>query len=77
MQKKALEYYSQISNFTLQTLKKETGRQFTMYVKLVPMMEHNHDVHGTGDDYFEQILTMWLDIVAGTFTEKSVSGSAG
>ena len=46
-----------------------------MDIKLVSMMEHNHDVHWTGEDYFDQILTMGMDIVAGTFAEKSISGS--
>ena len=62
-------------NWRLQTLKKETGRKFTMDIKLVSMMEHNHDVHWTREDYFDQILTMGMDIVAGTFAEKSISGS--
>ena len=48
-----------------------------MDIKLVSMVEQNQDVHGTGDDNFEQILTMGLDIIAGTFAEISVSGSAG
>ena len=56
-------------------MKKETGRKFTMNIKLISMMEHNHDVHRTVDDYFEQILTMRLDIVAGALAEISVSGS--
>ena len=48
-----------------------------MDIELVSIMEHNHDIHGTRDDNFEQILTMGMDIVAGTFAKKSVSGSAG
>ena len=46
-----------------------------MNIKLISMMEHNHDVHRTVDDYFEQILTMRVDIVAGALAEISVSGS--
>ena len=47
-----------------------------MNVVLFWMMEHGHDVHGAGYDDFKQILPMWVDIIAGTFAEKSVSGSA-
>ena len=68
---------SKYRNIPLQTLEKETGRKFTMNIKLISTMEHDHDVHWTGDDYFEQILTMGLDIVACALAEKSVSGSGG
>ena len=48
-----------------------------MNVVLFWMMEHDHDVHGAGYDDFEQILSMGVDVVAGTFAEVSVGGSGG
>lgn len=46
-----------------------------MNVKLISVVEHDHDVHGTSYNYFEQILTMGVNIVGGAFAKKSVSGS--
>ena len=56
-------------------MKKETGRKLTMNVKLISVVEHDHDVHWTSYNYFEQILTMGVNIVGGAFAKKSVSGS--
>ena len=68
-------YFFTKSFISFQILKKETGRKLTMNVKLISVVEHDHDVHGTSYNYFEQILTMGVNIVGGAFAKKSVSGS--